>query len=164
MNFTMKKKDSALILSSGLLMNSLFLLFLMLTVYFIITNYPPTPWSLTLLLVTLTGSTYRETWRFDERGASYRFSLFLIPLQRKNFPRAETEKIHLTAFIRGRQGFREPGSERSWFQKEQGLLKIIGKDGTEELIQAGTNRQSEQLRARGEEIAAQMEIPFLLNE
>ena len=164
MNFTMKKKDNALILSSGKLMNGLFLLFLLLTAFFIITDFPPTPWSLIILLITLAGSTYRETWRFDARGAVYCFSLFLIPLQKKKHPRSETEKIHLTTFIRGQEGFREPDSERSWFQKEQGLLKIVGKDGTEELIQAGTNRQNEQLRAQGEEIAALMEIPFLINE
>ncbi len=164
MDFRLSRRENDLLLKSGYVMNGLFLIFLLITAYYLGGNWPPGIWSLTLLLIGLTGFTYRESWKFDDRGTEYRFSLFFLTLKRDFYPGEETAEIRLNTFLRGRSGWESPEGVRPWYQTEQGLLKLMRRDGTEVILATGTNRKTGRLRDWGEEIALRLEVPFRINE
>lgn len=144
--------------------NLLFLIPLGLTLFYLAGQTRITAWQLFLALVFLAGATFRERWVFSGDVISYRFSLFFIPLTSKKITPREVAKIGMNAFLRGEKKGVAPGSARKWYQTEQGVLKLILRDGSTETILMETNRKNLRLEGWGQKIAAFLNVPFGLNE
>jgi hypothetical protein len=163
MNYKLKRRYNAIILHSGFLMNAGFLIPLALTVIYTLEMPQITVWHISLFLLFSAGATYRERWIFGKERTFFNMGIFFIPLMRKDFPTSDIDQVSLKTFIRGERISTTPGSDRKWFQTEQGLLKLDRKDGSQETIIMDTNKRNIRLRTMGEELASYLEIPFVVN-
>lgn len=163
MDYRLTKSDGRLTLKSGILTNAAFAVPTALTVGEILTHPPLTLWTGVLLLIFLAGLSYREKWTFSAESIRYRFALYGLPLQQKTMKTSEIESIRLQTFIRGESRVAEPGRVRRWYEREQGVLKLVSSDEAEVVLMLGSNRKTVKMRERGEEMAAFLGVPFFVN-
>ena len=164
MDYRLKNRKDALILSSGRVLNAAFALPTVISLWYMGTNNIITAWLVLVTLAFLAGLTFRERWVFSRERITFRFYLFGLPLQKRDFSQQDLSAVQLKAFIRGENSPVEPGSDRKWYQTEQGLVKLILTDGTEETLMIDKNRNTVRLQEKGEMIADYLKVPFLINE
>ena len=159
-----KKIEDPIYLRTGSMMNIIFTVPTAITLWYIFSNFPPSLWGSAVLLISLAGLSYRETWTFSREEIRFRFSLFLLPVQRKSIIADNVKEIHLKTFIRGQNEPTEPGKDRKWYQTVQGILLMRLSDDSEETLLMETNKKTIKLGQKGEEIASFLRVPFLINK
>ncbi len=164
MDYQLKKRKDALILSSGRVLNAAFALPTVISLWYMGSNTMITAWLVLVTLAFLAGLTFRERWLFSGERIAFRFYLFALPLQKRDISPEDVSAVQLKTFIRGENSPVEPGSDRKWYQTEQGLVKLILADGTEETLMIDKNRNTVRLQEKGEVIADFLKVPFLINE
>lgn len=116
-------------------------------------------------LIAFLGTGYRETWHFDHQKKQVRYGIGLYFFwKRESWDYSEVDHINLISFVRGKKGFVDPLMDRKGlFHTKQSILKITHQ-GREQVLEAATNRRTLVLMEYGEELAQEMDCPFLINQ